>query len=1022
LRYIEQVVSQLEPFDHAVKEWNKVRSKGILNPDSPEAATLLEGLTTLNTSSRLGKVVASWSDASPYSDAEAILDAEAAPYRNFLNFLSSIASVLVLIGLVGNFFGLAEAAKNLPQLADVTSAKVTTNTTIDSGKPETMGQAEKSVGKEQTSSQTEASGQEMSGKILKITNGLQVVVVSSVMGIGGMIFLVIFVAYYRGVFNHLVAQETLLMGTEIGSAIRPLHGGQNASSAIAELSQGVQAIAAAIQPIPGRMENFDKVASQLAASQLEMGSVVKQLDGALKHMLTESTRSHSEYKGVLEDFKKYLVDRTESLTSLFQVSGSLGERLSEMTDRTQSIQQHFESLVASQKKNQLEYDNYAQLVRNLANEERTQFRDFSETTIREIKSTLQEAALELSKSSKENRNTLAGLSDDLKVRVESLASTLELQGGKSQESQQNLVKEIQSVHQDLQSAQTSHLEKISESFIRAQDQSTALLVSVKEQLQNYAEGMKSSSEEILRNQSQASDSLNSAFQQLMTSLGQSTEVVAGQLADSARAHQLALAGAFSQQVQEATRELGEFIQSTAAHLQQQAKASDEIRAQLSEAVHKSLNVLEEARQRMAEDADRWKTSQELSVQGLFTRWNEEFGRQNPAAAQGPSAPAVAGQGVDIKDALEQLVQTMAQMQQNVPSQQTVNSEVDQQALVATLSQANQEIGQLMESTIASLHTRVEAQEEAWAQRHAQQAQTLETLVSNLTQALAQRPSSQAAPVEVAPASATPAEVPQALQEFRAYSEAALESLRDQSESNRKWVSEVERTLEAATQTMEFAKARLQDGEDRWRTAQELSTQGLFSRWTEEFAQGGLHLPEFQQSLKRLDSCLDQFAKMGMHQVLVCAECGALAPQADGYCQACQASLTSACPQPVFLAKSWDKAQGQLDLRLASIAEAVQGLNQNLQQLEQRTPEPTPRPLDTFQPLDLSPMLDSLQGLQHELRQLRQENEQYQRQLISLAESEPAPPQQSLVVAEPEPAPQKERSSGFLGLFRLGGKK
>lgn len=109
-------------------------------------------------------------------------------------------------------------------------------------------------------------------------------------------------------------------------------------------------------------------------------------------------------------------------------------------------------------------------------------------------------------------------------------------------------------------------------------------------------------------------------------------------------------------------------------------------------------------------------------------------------------------------------------------------------------------------------------------------------------------------------------------------------------------------------------------------------------------------------------------------------------------------------------------------RFVLIPKRTRGLNQNLQQLEQRTPEPTPRPPDTVQPLDLSPLLDSLQGLQHEMRQLRQDNEQHQRQLIALAESEPAPPQQNLVGAEAESAPQKERSSGFFSRFRLGGKK
>ena len=1040
-RYFSNVVSQVAPFDRACEEWRKVSGKEALVPDSAEATQLVENLRGIPPTSRLGKVVASWTNASPYSDAEAILDAEANPYRNFLNFLSSIASVLVLIGLVGNFFGLAEAARRLPELADVTSAKMTSTTTIQA-QSQHMGNAEKMVGKEQSSTPADTSGKEMSAKILKITSGLQVVVVSSVMGIGGMIFLVIFVGYYRGIFNHLVAQEVLLMSAEIGSAVRPLHGGQNSANAIQELAKGVKAMATALEPIPSRLEKFDNVASQLAAAQLEMGGVVKQLDGALKAQLTQSNQSYGEYKEVLQDFKSYLVDRTESLTSLFQVSGTLGQRLTEMTDRVQKVQEHFETLVAAQKKNQLEYDNYSQLVRNLANEDKIKFRDFSEATIQEIKVSLRESAAELGKSSKDSRETLSGLVQDIKSQVEGLTSSVDshlrnAQGSQqgleqvvkaqveglaqsvrshltnAQESQQNLVKEITSVHKDLQAAQTGHLEKISEKFIEAQDRTSLLLVTVTGELQAYADSINTSSEVLLKKQSLAADSLSQSLEHMVSTLEQSAQSVGHQLAEGSRAQQEKLASAFADQVAAALKELGEFTQTSSASLQQQAKSSQEIQTELSQAVHKSLAVLEEARQRMAENADRWKTSQDLSVQNLFTRWNEEFARRHPAtvvASSGepsavptaaPSASAFDSQlGSELKEALQQMAQVMAQMQRSPAPEATppaaavappVPSEVlgqrEREALLSTLSQANQEIREVVETAVGSLSARVEAQEQAWAERHAQQSKTLETLMSNLQQALAARPEVDPKSADTSAPAVAPPELPQALHEFRAYSEAALESLREQTQTNRKWVSEVEKTLEAATQTLEVSKSRLMEGEDRWRSSQELSMQGLFTRWTEEFAQAGLHLPEFQQSLARLDSCLDRLTKLGMHEVLVCAECGAIAPLAEGYCQGCQGSLSSACPQPVFLAKSWNHAQAQLDERLASIAGAVEGLNANLAQLDPGQPAaPAPAPA-----INLTPLLQSMQGLQEEVRQLRQDNDRHQNRLLALAESEPAPP-------------------------------
>ena len=218
--------------DEAVRIWEEKQvdlAAGHLQPGDVVAA-LRDGVPA---HTRLGHLFQAWSGPGKTGDVESFIEARASVPRQILVYLVTVASTLVLVGLVGNFFGLAEAVRQIPDLKQAqgparaqagvkaqppASGTETGTVRLGSGKTVTkLSTYDRS--REQGPSSLPVAAHDRSGSLLsKISAGLSVVVVSSVMGIGAMLVLLLHAGAVRGTLNSLVAPGALPGGGATGTS------------------------------------------------------------------------------------------------------------------------------------------------------------------------------------------------------------------------------------------------------------------------------------------------------------------------------------------------------------------------------------------------------------------------------------------------------------------------------------------------------------------------------------------------------------------------------------------------------------------------------------------------------------------------------------------------------------------------------------------------------------------------------------------------------------------------------------
>ncbi len=993
VRFHTHVWQQTAAYDRACEEWAALRTKS--SPTSEDFEKCLEGLrkiVTTHPKTRIAKVIASWDDASPFSDAEAVLEAEASPYRNFLNFLQSVASVLVLIGLVGNFFGLAEAAQNLPQLADIGSSK-TVQTTEIKGQADTLNNssADKEVGRESSSQSTQQNTQEMSTKILKITNGLQVVVVSSVMGIGGMIFLVVFVGYYRGLFNHLVAQEVLLMSAELGSALRPLHAGGGTASAIKALSESVTEMKDSLKTLPDRMAQFEKVAGQLGAAQTDMHKVVAQLDTVLKGQMTQATAAYGEYKEVLVGFQNYLVDRTESLNSLFENSAGVGQRLSDIVDRVQKVQGHFEELVSSHKRSQTESENYSAFLRGLVDEEREasegRFRKLTQELSSQFRDSLERSAKEIESSSEASRRAASQMSDEVKDIVSALERHLLEQRKESISTKERLLEEFR----NLQS-------QSSQAWLDVQNGAGSKLSEVAEQVRSWSQSLQQNASELQTQQKALSESLLQRLSDFSKELSRTAEEARDQLKTMVGQQQQEAAKTMCEQIGSTLSQVSALQSAAGSAWEAQAANARQSQADLQQAITRSIQVLEEASQRIQQQGDRWNTAQEMHLQALFSRWRDEVASAPPAVS--PVTPSLSPTVV-LPSELQRTLEQLRAALQDLAARPTSGSaepgpRFDVEALQHSLQRSVQDLRELLDGTLSNLGGRLEMSAALAQQNEGRWVRQLEEMLEQLPQRIAVALPSSPSGNEERTVLAVPVSETSAAgsAEFQAAVEAVTRVLEQQSEQAGRWSAEMERALGSITAALDQARQLAQVSEGR--------TGGESPLAAPRFS-------ELEETLRQLGGSLDRLSRLETSNVLVCGECGAVTQAAEGYCLACQANLVSACPQSVFVARQSGRAQQPLETNLLVLTAAVEQLQAKLQVLTDSIPQLAPPEPQAEGVTDLEVLRGPLQSLQEEVVRLRAESERYLQRLVELVETAPE-------------ASEAPRGGGFQWIFGRKGKR
>ena len=358
----KSVSIQIPAYEKTLEKW-KTEGKRLQDGLTTTDEVVQELANAAPNDTRIRIALESWQDASPDSDPEYVIEGEAIAHRQWLGILQTLASVLVLIGLVGNFFGLADAVRTLPELPAAMSApasqEVQTQKTVESqevqnelegdGREATL---KKVVQSTTTSGKTSAPDSSiMAEKVGKISEGLQVVVISSIMGIGGMAILLMLVSFLRGLINSTIADEVVLLSAEVGSVLRPT----GSAGFSEELKQGLAAL-------PERLSSFDQAASKVTETlgryTTDFGEVSKNLDKLLEHQLQDTQAAFKQYHVTLEQFTKVLVDQQGSVTQLTDTTKRLCDNLEGISKSVKSVADQSANVGDRLNEIQLQYETY----------------------------------------------------------------------------------------------------------------------------------------------------------------------------------------------------------------------------------------------------------------------------------------------------------------------------------------------------------------------------------------------------------------------------------------------------------------------------------------------------------------------------------------------------------------------------------------------------------------------------------------------------------------------------------------
>jgi hypothetical protein len=372
------VLKEAPAHDAVFRRWEiegKRLADGETKPD--DAIDVL--LSSVDPSTRVWAALKSWRDHSPDSDPEYVIEGKAVPYRQSLGIVQTLASVLVLVGLVGNFFGLAEAVRVLPNLPGAVAApgpqQLSTTKDIvpqDVTKDLDPKLAAQGVRIEQLtekgvtqSTSTAPDSSALSAEVRKISDGLGVVVISSVLGIGSMAILLLLVAFVKAVLNSVIADEVVLLSTEIGTAVRPAGGGVGFSP---ELQAGLTAL-------PDKLASFESSATRMVENLgkygNDFGHVSSSLQKLLDHQLKDATEAYKTYQETLKAFSKQMVDERGSVIQLMKTTNELCTGLEKIAKSVEAVAEHSENVGDRLNAIQLQYEAYLQAAKQDIEKSRT---------------------------------------------------------------------------------------------------------------------------------------------------------------------------------------------------------------------------------------------------------------------------------------------------------------------------------------------------------------------------------------------------------------------------------------------------------------------------------------------------------------------------------------------------------------------------------------------------------------------------------------------------------------------------
>jgi ABC-type transporter Mla subunit MlaD len=431
LLYYSAVLKQYEAL-HKIQEVWKKQSKDLKDGVGNKEECLEALAQAVPKETRIGAVLESWDDASPDSNAEYVIEGKAASCRQQLGVLQTIASILVLIGLVGNFFGLADAVKRLPELTQASSQQADLKSAAPEVRKELQTEPVKSDGKsdaERVNNRQEPAPASNEGEndatdplkapIEGISGGLSVVVVSSVMGIGGMALLLIFVAGFKSIFNAIVTEEIVLMTAEIGSLLRPSGGAGGG------LSQEAQE---AILTLPDKVDKFDvaanKITETFGKSGGDLAAIAKSLDNLLRHEMVEAKGAYDSYQKSLNQFTGVLTDERKTLEGLVQHTNSLCDGMEGLASSVRSMAEKTEESATQYQETQGKYENYLQLITKQAKERDKAYSEKIAEDEGALKETLQEIT-------SEQRKLVQTLLEQSEKSLKKLGDTVSSQTGES---------------------------------------------------------------------------------------------------------------------------------------------------------------------------------------------------------------------------------------------------------------------------------------------------------------------------------------------------------------------------------------------------------------------------------------------------------------------------------------------------------------------------------------------------------------------------------------------------------------
>lgn len=348
--FVSDVQGPGHALDDARAAWTNCRDD--LRSGSLTTSTALQALLqAIPSGTRVRNVLEVWSHDDPSADASLLLAARAGQPRHTLGWVATLANTLVLIGLVGNFFGLAEAVRQLPGLhrsqmegveveAPVSSepALQTRQQTVEVNGARIKMTTTRRVPRASTVSQVRRrSAIEAGGYLDMISAALGVVVCSSVLGILSMALLVTYVSSVRSMLDRDIFEEAAFLEGEVAPLLR---GHDDA------LRKALESTASVLSILPVQVAEVKGATDRMTAAVENSHQGSARLLQQFELLFSESRRAFEGYSQSEREFLKQLeLDREAQMTlaestATFQATVAESVRASQVSSERLAAAMH----------------------------------------------------------------------------------------------------------------------------------------------------------------------------------------------------------------------------------------------------------------------------------------------------------------------------------------------------------------------------------------------------------------------------------------------------------------------------------------------------------------------------------------------------------------------------------------------------------------------------------------------------------------------------------------------------------